>query len=515
MFATIEMYKINQVRQDLIDGKSDANVLAKKLGICVDSVYKYRREFREIQRKYPQMLKKYGFRLPKKRPKRHFNARHAALYEILPTLIDQATTSYIKVGDLWKAYIRVQPDGFSYNIFQKRFYAWRNKTNTCTFVHRRVKVIPAEDRAILNSWYRSNRKDRWAMALVLLGSFDKRNIRDMAAQVEHHWTTVLIWIEKYKKTGLVDIIHKPEGANQAIRERTRVKQDNILKLLHETPKLHGFNRTSWKIDDMTVAYKAKFGEPIGATTIGYHLDKMGFGFVKSRELLTSPDPKFREKVAHIQTILAGLGATERFFSVDEYGHFSVKLRGGTSICEKGQRKIIPKLQHSKGFLIVTAALELSTNQVTHFYSRKKDTDEMIILLDKLLEQYKGASKIYFSWDKASWHASRKLFSKIEEVNQAEFRAVHQTPIVELAPLPASAQFLNVIESVFSGLAKAVIHNSNYESLDECMAAIDRHFKDRNEHFLKNPKRAGNFIWGKEMVKPVFSETNTCRYNNSL
>jgi len=32
------------------------------------------------------------------------------------------------------------------------------------------------------------------------------------------------------------------------------------------------------------------------------------------------------------------------------------------------------------------------------------------------------------------------------------------------PLPAGAQFLNVIESVFSGMARAIIHNSDYESL---------------------------------------------------
>jgi hypothetical protein len=30
---------------------------------------------------------------------------------------------------------------------------------------------------------------------------------------------------------------------------------------------------------------------------------------------------------------------------------------------------------------------------------------------------------------------------------------------------AGAQFLNVIESVFSGMARAIIHNSNYGSID--------------------------------------------------
>jgi transposase len=509
------MAKIDLIKQDFIQGQTDSFGLAKKLGICYCTVNKYRREFRDMQRLYPRLLKKYGCRMPMKWYQPVPGPRHKELHKILPALMDEATTTCIKVGHLFTAYKKLYPDGLSYNIFQKSFFIWRKETNTCIFVHRRVKEIPPEDRAVLNSWYRSNRKDRWAMALVLLGSFEKRPLKEMANQVEHHWSTLLNWIEKYKKSGLANIIHKPEGANEAIRARTKIKEDNILKLLHETPKIHGFNRTSWKIDDMVIAFKQIFGESIGATTIRYHLDKMGFGFEKSRQLLTSPDPKFREKVAHIKNILANLKETERFFSVDEYGHFSVKIRGGRSICKKGQRKIIPQLQRSKGFLIVTAALELSTNQVTHFYSSKKDTEEMIKLLDVLIKQYAGMSKIYFSWDKASWHASKKLFARIEEVNHDEFRFIHKTPIVELAPLPASAQFLNVIESVFSGLAKAVIHNSDYESLDECMIAIDRHFHDRNEHFIKNPKRAGNFIWGKEMVKPIFSESNTCRYNGSL
>ena len=83
-------------------------------------------------------------------------------------------------------------------------------------------------------------------------------------------------------------------------------------------------------------------------------------------------------------------------------------------------------------------------------------------------------------------------------------------MVELAPLPARAQFLNVIESVFSGLAKAVIHNSDYASVAEAKAAIDRYFRERNEHFRRNPRRAGKKIWGKERVRSEFSETQNCK-----
>jgi hypothetical protein len=98
-----------------------------------------------------------------------------------------------------------------------------------------------------------------------------------------------------------------------------------------------------------------------------------------------------------------------------------------------------------------------------------------------------------SWDAASWRVSKKLYERVEQVNAAEYRQPHKSSDVELAPLPASAQFLNVIESVFSGMAKAIIHNSDYESVEVCKAVIDRYFAEGNEHFRENPRRSGWII----------------------
>jgi hypothetical protein len=93
------------------------------------------------------------------------------------------------------------------------------------------------------------------------------------------------------------------------------------------------------------------------------------------------------------------------------------------------------------------------------------------------------------------------------VRSAEHRALHRSPYVEPAPLPAGAQFLNVIESVFSGMAKAIVHNSDYESVEACKAAIDRYFAERNAFFRANPKRAGRINWGKENAPSRFSDSN--------
>ncbi len=48
--------------------------------------------------------------------------------------------------------------------------------------------------------------------------------------------------------------------------------------------------------------------------------------------------------------------------------------------QKDAHKIVLQVQKTKGFMVLTAALELSTNQVTHFYSKKKDTFEMIKMI---------------------------------------------------------------------------------------------------------------------------------------
>jgi hypothetical protein len=60
-------------------------------------------------------------------------------------------------------------------------------------------------------------------------------------------------------------------------------------------------------------------------------------------------------------------------------------------------------------------------------------------------QYHNCSTIYLSWDAASWHISQDLATHVKQRNdEAEAEGY---PVVKTAPLPAGAQFLNVLESV--------------------------------------------------------------------
>jgi hypothetical protein len=142
---------------------------------------------------------------------------------------------------------------------------------------------------------------------------------------------------------------------------------------------------------------------------------------------------------------------------------------------------------------MAGALNAITNQVTWVYGPSKDTSAMIQLIEILFNQHRAASRLYITWDAASWHRSAILVEWLDTFNEKTERS-REGPLIHLVPLPTSSQFLDVIEAIFSGMKKAVIHHSNYRSEKEMKAAISRHFVERNEYFLANPKRAGKKIW---------------------
>jgi transposase len=502
--------KINVIRRHYIKGILKGARIARELHIQKDTVYKYFQAFREIERLYPSKLKDFTFLIPKPKPlKLPF---YAQMIAVLPELVDQyAATGTLEILTLWKMYRARYPRGYGLYFFSIHFNNWKKEQNLCKYYHRRVREIPEVDQSKLNHWRNSENIFLWRKAVVILDSASGRPLREISRQIEVTEETILKWITRYKTRGIDALEHKDFTPDPKKTASTTAKRENILKLLQQTPKIHGINRTSWKLTDLSAVYQQVYGAPLGSHTIGNHLRKMGYQFQKSRERLVSPDKYFREKMDRIKGILSNLRPDEKFFSVDEYGPAVVNMKTGWSITQTNETKIVPQYKkRSRGFYIMTAALELSTNQVTHFYSVKKNSAEMIRLISILCQQYAGNRTLYITWDCASWHHSILLKDYLAEINAAEYRLKNSSPKVVLAPLPSSAQYLNVIESVFSGMAKSVIHNSDYKDLAECQVAIDRYFMERNTHFRDHPQKAGNKIWGKEIVAPVFRETNSCK-----
>jgi transposase len=236
-----------------------------------------------------------------------------------------------------------------------------------------------------------------------------------------------------------------EGAELVFAPQTKsnLKIDNeelrkaIFSLLHEPPAIHNINRTSWTMALLRRVLKEN-GTHVGTALVAKMIKAAGYKWRKAKIVLTSNDPTYKEKLARIRYILSSLKPDEAFFSIDEYGPFAIKAKPGRTLSAPGVQPTVPQWQKSRGCLIMTAALELSGNQVTHFYSAKKNTAEMIRMMDVLIKKYGDRRKLYLSWDAASWHISKQLFARIDAHNSAVPNK--GGPFIETAPLPAGAQF---------------------------------------------------------------------------
>jgi transposase len=501
--------KADILRQRFIDGEYHSWLLAKELNVSTITTWRYKREFERIRAEFPEKLKDFGFYPGEPRRPHWHTAKWDQMCFILPVILAEENTRIMETSNIFKKYQLFCSVSYTWSSFRSQFVKWC-KDHIIPVQPKLLDHINEADLPVLKSWRVSNNHRLWQIAKCLDMAQNGATKRDIKEKIESSYKTIDKWLLAYIKNGLKGFESAPNPRNYQQTKVLKARKDKLIKLIHESPKLHGLNRTSWSIRALTQIYNKLYTPQINYENIRRCVHQMGYKYKKSREMLTSPDPKFREKIEKIQATLRGLQPNEKFFSIDEYGPVGIKIKGGRTLQHETEAPVaIPEKQKGRGYLICTAALEMSTNEVTWFYSLKKNTFEMIKLIDILIKQYYDQERIYLCWDAVSWHNSKILKMYVEDHNKIK------KPEIRFAPLPASTQFLNVIESVFAGLARAVIHNSQYANADEAKQAIDLHFHSRNVHFKDNPKRAGRKIWGKEIVKAKFREEQNCRVRSAM
>jgi transposase len=358
----------------------------------------------------------------------------------------------------------------------------------------RIRFVRATDREILTEWRKSKDKTLWQKAVTVLENWNLLP-EDIAKKVERPVSEIREWIKAFNHDGLVGLNPPRKPYINAPQRKAALdqKRSRILEIFHDSPRSFGINRSNWSLPALAAAYSHEHSEPISSSTVGRLMRKSGYTMKKARKVLCSPDPDYREKVDLVLHTLQNLKPGELFFFVDELGPLRVKKYGGRTFVQKTDSYTLPQKQQYRGVITLAGALNALTNQVTWLYSRSKDTSAMIDLIEILFNQHRSASNLYITWDAASWHRSGPLVEWLDTFNEGTKRS-GEGPAIYLVPLPTSSQFLDVIEAIFSGMKKAVIHHSNYRSEEEMKVAISRHFVERNEYFLANPKRAGKKIW---------------------
>ena len=355
----------------------------------------------------------------------------------------------------------------------------------------KIGSIPAADRQQLQRWRDSSNRRLWERAVTILDGCES-TLEEICARTERSRASIYRWIRLYNNYGVEGLKRKSRDRSKS-DEKLQVKTRRLLEIIHDRPTSFGIHRSNWNLIALATAYRERHAETISRSTVGRLIRDAGYKLRKARRVLTSPDPNYREKVELLLETLQSLTSTELLFFVDEMGPLRVKSYGGRCYTAKTTPPSYVDRQTSMGSVTLFGALSATTNQVTWFYGKSKDTQAMVDMAEILFNQYNDKSRLYITWDAASWHGSHALTSWLEDLN-ARTAGIGDGPIIELVPLPSRSQFLDVIESVFSGMKRAVIHYSDYGSEYEMKSAISAHFVERNEHFEHNPRRAGRKIW---------------------
>jgi len=122
----------------------------------------------------------------------------------------------------------------------------------------------------------------------------------------------------YKEFGLAHLLNKNRKF-QRKRDNTELKE-LLFGVLHSPPSDYGINRTTWTIPLLRESILNSERILIDKNTISQIIKKEGYRFLKAREVLTSNDPEYKEKLKKITQILRRLGPNDRFvdISCDEF-----------------------------------------------------------------------------------------------------------------------------------------------------------------------------------------------------
>jgi transposase len=354
----------------------------------------------------------------------------------------------------------------------------------------RIDIEP-EDRLRLEKMARSRTLPARSVirAKIILMRAKGNSFRSIGRALGCDFKTAFEWTSRWTEEGFKGIEEERPGRGRKPTGNAK----RVLEILHAKPSAYGINRSNWTTSSIAQAFEQEYGKTIGSTTVGRFLRQAGYAIRRAKKVLTSPDPAYREKVDLLLNTLQNLKTDDLLFFIDELGPLRVKRYGGRALVRKKEVFTFPQEQAHRGVIMMSGALSATTNQVTWVFGKAKDTTAMIDLIELLFNQYNSASKIYVTWDAASWHKSSLLVEWLDTFN-ATTRKMGDGPVIQLVPLPASSQFLDVIEAVFSGMKRAVIHHSNYPSAVEMKVAISLHFTERNAHFQENPRKAGKKIW---------------------
>ena len=266
---------MNFLRRRFIQGNYIGNSIAKEIGVSTVTTWRYKKEFERIKKAFPDKLSDMNFYMPE--PEAHkLTPLYSEFIRLLPGLLS-AEKPGITSRAVWRKYRIINPYGYKYLSFTRLFFEWI-AVNDVPRKPPLLDKLPDSDLKTLRRWRLSNDHRKWQIAVTLEMATKTSLGKDIVCKTGTTYQTLAKWLLTYRATGLVGFELSKREVPQKVIKRMNDRHVKLIKLLHESPKSHGLNRTSWTITALRETYSNFYKTQVSWGQISYCLKKNGYQF---------------------------------------------------------------------------------------------------------------------------------------------------------------------------------------------------------------------------------------------
>lgn len=204
---------------------------------------------------------------------------------------------------------------------------------------RRIRLTSAEDTALRALYRSTDNADVRSRCLMILLSAQGHGVAEIARLTFFDQDTVLFWFDRYEADGLAGLQDRPRSGRPP--KVTGASRDELEQAADQDPRQAGHPFSVWTCRDLA-HYLAQRGHlRVTAETIRRHLRSLGFRIVRPVLSISSPDPDYEAKVAHLEELKVKARCGEIILLHED--EFDLNLLPGIIGCwtRRGQQRRIP------------------------------------------------------------------------------------------------------------------------------------------------------------------------------
>ena len=273
--------------------------------------------------------------------------------------------------------------------------------------------------------------------------------------------TVWRWWDRFLVEGVDGLLYDIPRR----RGRKPISEDKVSELIELAMSPPPEHCSHWTLR----ALARKLG--IAVSTVFFILKRHGLKPHRVKSFKVSRDPEFEKKIRDVVGLYVDPPDHAVVISVDEKTQIQALGRTQTPLPMKpGHPETRTHDYKRNGTTCLLAALDIATGKVVGRMVERHRSEEFLAFLDHVAEGIAPGTKVHVILDNVSSHKSAEVHEWLKARPDWTF---HFTP--------TSASWVNAVEGFFSKLSRQRLKNAVFNSVDECMAAVEGYIENHNEH----------------------------------